>query len=66
MKELKHMQKVLNTGMFTQRQHKAFCASKNTGVQHFTLQQRLQPETSTSRMGFSHFQHQQIQSLSFR
>lgn len=58
MKELKHIQKVSNTGMFTQRQHEPFCAPNNIGVQHFALQQWLQPATSISTMAFFHFQHQ--------
>lgn len=35
MKEQKHMQKVLNTGMFTQRQQEPFCAPNDIGVEHF-------------------------------
>lgn len=37
MKEQKHMQKVLNTGMFTQRQQEPFCAPNNIGIEHFVM-----------------------------
>ena len=61
MKEMKHMQKVLNTGMFTQRQYEPVCAPNNTGAQRFASQQQLQTDLHQQN-AFFHFHHQQIQS----
>lgn len=61
MKEQKHMQKVLNTGMFTQRQQEPFCAPNNIGLEHFAHGNGYSQQHPPAEL--FHFQHKQIQSL---